>query len=143
MLYGVSASLILVGMVMFTPVGLAYASHGDIYQSRVPASQLGAAVANLNPVPPGPDAVARGRAVYFGKGLCTTCHSKDGTGAAFPGHRPRDFTNKRWWDARSDGELMWVLKNGSPGTGMPPRVGTVMTELEGWDAIHFIRSFAK
>jgi hypothetical protein len=37
---------------------------------------------------------------------------------------------------------MWVLKNGSPGTGMPVRVGKVITEEEGWQVILFIRQFS-
>jgi len=127
---------------LFIPA-MGQAGHPDIYQSRVPVEALEAAQATTNPVPASADAISRGRAIYFGKGLCTTCHSKDGTGAAFPGHRPRDFTNSKWWSVRTDGELMWVLKHGSPGTGMPPRVGTAITEAEGWDVIHFIRGFAK
>ncbi|CCQ90603.1 putative Cytochrome c (fragment, part 2), partial [Nitrospina gracilis 3/211] len=38
---------------------------------------------------------------------------------------------------------MWVLENGSPGTGMPIRVGTVITKDEGWWVIQFIRAFRK
>jgi len=37
--------------------------------------------------------------------------------------------------------LMWILKNGSAGTGMPIRVGKGITEEEGWHVIQFIRSF--
>jgi hypothetical protein len=58
-----------------------------------------------------------------------------------PGHSPRDFTDAKWQELRTDGELMWVLKNGSPGTGMPARVGKVITEEEGWSVIQFIRAF--
>ncbi len=123
--------------------GSAFAAHADIYAPRVPADEIQAARAQVNPTPADAASIARGKEVYFMKGLCTTCHSKDGTGAAFPGHRPRDFTNQKWWNVRTDGELMWVLKHGSPGTGMPPRVGTVITEAEGWDVINFIRTFAK
>jgi len=125
------------------PPASAWASHRDIYEPRVPAQSLAAARAASNPVPANDDAIRRGQAIYFGKGACTTCHSKDGSGAKFPGHRPRNFTNAAWWAARTDGELMWVLKHGSPGTGMPQRVGTVITEAEGWQVIHFIRGFAK
>jgi hypothetical protein len=60
-----------------------------------------------------------------------------------PGHAPRNFTDTQWQDARTDGELMWVLKNGSPGTGMPQRVGKVLTEEEGWNVIQFIRTFRR
>ncbi len=121
----------------------AAARYQDIYQPRVPATELAAAQATVNPVAGDSAAIERGKSIYFGKGLCTTCHSKDGTGARFPGHRPRDFTNTKWSRTRTDGELMWVLKHGSPGTGMPRRVGTAITEAEGWDVIHFIRNFSR
>ncbi|QPJ61068.1 MAG: cytochrome c [Candidatus Nitronauta litoralis] len=88
-----------------------------------------------------PEIVEEGRQIYFGKGLCVTCHSKNGEGVRLPGHSPRNFTDIKWQDMRTDGELMWVLKNGSPGTGMPIRVGKVITEEEGWKVIQFIRSF--
>ena len=94
-----------------------------------------------NPYPATDEQIEAGRKIYFGKGLCVTCHSKDGTGVRIPGHSPRDFTNRKWQETRTDGELMWVLRNGSPGTGMPVRVGKVISESEGWSVIHFIRTF--
>ena len=132
----------LAAMVLMPPAN-ALASHANIYTPRVPADQIDAARSLINPTPADDASIARGREVYFGKGLCTTCHSKDGTGAAFPGHRPRNFTNQQWWRTRTDGELMWVLKHGSPGTGMPQRVGTAITEAEGWDVINFIHTFSR
>ena len=54
----------------------------------------------------------------------------------------KDKTDKKWQELRTDGELMWALKNGSPGTGMPIRVGKVISEEEGWNVIHFVRTFA-
>jgi hypothetical protein len=38
------------------------------------------------------------------------------------------------------GGLMWILKNGIPGTGMPQRVGKNITGEEGWNVIPFIRT---
>ena len=49
-------------------------------------------------------------------------------------------TDKKWQEIRTDGEMMWVLRNGSPGTEMPVRVGKVINEEEGWSVIHFIRT---
>ena len=96
-----------------------------------------------NPYPPSPERIEAGREIYFGKGLCVTCHSHDGKGVELPGHTPRDFTDPKWQDIRTDGEMMWVLRNGSPGTQMPVRVGKVISEEEGWNVIHFIRTFSQ
>jgi len=121
--------------------GTALAFHPDIYQPRVPEDLLDQVQEIEDPNPPSPERIEAGRKIYFGKGLCVTCHSKNGKGVRFPGHSPRNFTDPKWQELRTDGELMWILKNGSPGTGMPIRVGKVITEEEGWDVILFIRTF--
>lgn len=120
----------------------ASAFHPDVYEPRVPPELLERVREDESPFLNSPEIVEEGRQIYFGKGLCVTCHSKNGKGVRLPGHSPRDFTDAKWQDLRTDGELMWVLKNGSPGTGMPIRVGKVITEKEGWKVIQFIRTFA-
>lgn len=117
------------------------AFHPDIYQPRVPGELLEQVQETENPYPVSPERIEAGRKIYFGKGLCVTCHSKNGQGVRLPGHSPRNFTDEKWQETRTDGELMWILKNGSPGTGMPIRVGKVITEEEGWSVIQFIRTF--
>lgn len=119
----------------------ALAFHPSIYEPRVPPEILEEVREIESPFLDSPEIVEEGRQIYFGKGLCVTCHSKNGEGVRLPGHSPRNFTDIKWQDMRTDGELMWVLKNGSPGTGMPIRVGKVITEEEGWKVIQFIRSF--
>ncbi len=119
----------------------ALAFHPSVYEPRVPPELLEEVREIESPFLDSPEILAEGRQIYFGKGLCVTCHSKNGKGVRLPGHSPRNFTDSKWQDLRTDGELMWILKNGSPGTGMPIRVGKVITEEEGWKVIQFIRSF--
>ncbi|MZG53813.1 MAG: cytochrome c [Nitrospinae bacterium] len=119
----------------------AMAFHPDVYTTRVPLEQLETLQEMENPFPATQERVEAGKKIYFGKGLCVTCHSKNGKGVRLPGHSPRDFTDLKWQNTRTDGELMWILKNGSPGTGMPVRVGKVISEEEGWNVIQFIRTF--
>ncbi len=129
----------LAGVLLLGQTALGF--HPSIYVPRVPTEQLEQIREIESPFLPSPDHLEEGRKIYFGKGLCVTCHSNNGKGVRLPGHSPRDFTDAKWQDLRTDGELMWVLKNGSPGTGMPIRVGKVITEEEGWKVIQFIRSF--
>lgn len=131
----------MVGAILFFLAQNATAFHKSIYEPRVPQEILEEVQEIEDPEPPTPERIELGRQIYFGKGLCVTCHSKNGKGVRIPGHSPRDFTDEKWQDIRTDGELMWILKNGSPGTGMPIRVGKVITEEEGWNVIHFIRTF--
>ena len=76
-----------------------------------------------------------------------TCHGKDGKGLQnIPGLRgklPRNFTDKSWQKVRADGELLWILKNGSPGTAMAPFIPLVLTEEEAWHVVLYVRSFEK
>ena len=71
----------------------AFAIHANIYEPRVPKEILEAVQEIENPYPATEDQIEAGRKIYFGKGLCVTCHSKDGRGVQIPGHSPRDFTD--------------------------------------------------
>ena len=56
---------------------------------------------------------------------------------------PRNFTNCKFHKKRKDGELFWVIKNGSAGTGMVSLVPAAITEEEAWTIINYERSFCK
>ncbi|MBJ79603.1 MAG: cytochrome c [Nitrospinae bacterium] len=125
------------------PMTPAIAFHKDIYEPRVPEPLLEELQDMDNPFSPTPENIEEGRQIFLGKGYCVLCHGKNGKGVKIPGHKPRDFTNAKWQEVRTDGEMMWALKNGSPGTGMPVRVGRVINEEEGWKTILFIRTLSE
>ena len=124
------------------PSTSAKAFHKDVYYPRAPEALLEILQDMDNPFSPTIKNIEEGSKVYFGKGLCVKCHGVNGKGIKVSGHPPRDFTDAKWQDVRTDGEMMWVLKNGSPGTSMPIRVGKGISEEEGWKVILFIRTFA-
>jgi len=133
--------LIVAFALLFGWGGMAGAFHLDIYEPRVPAELLEELQDMDNPYPATPERIEAGRKIFFGKGECVTCHSDNGKGKELPGHSPRNFTDPKWQETRTDGEMMWVLRNGSAGTAMPVRIGKVISEEEGWSVIHFIRTF--
>ena len=100
-----------------------------------------------NPISPSPENIEAGKILFDGKGFCVTCHGKDGKGLGnIPGLRgklPRNFTDKKWQAARTDGELFWILKNGSPGTDMASFVPLVLTEEQAWHVVLYVRSFGQ
>ncbi len=100
-----------------------------------------------NPFAPTPENIAKGSLLFHGKGTCYTCHGKEGKGdgLAAPGldPSPRDFTNQAFHQAKTDGELYWVIKNGSPGTAMMPMIGSVIDEEEGWLVLLYERSLGQ
>jgi mono/diheme cytochrome c family protein len=57
------------------------------------------------------------------------------------GKLPRNFTDKAWQAKRKDGELLWILKNGSIGTAMASFIPLILTEEEAWQVILYVRSF--
>jgi len=117
---------------------------------RVPRDQIEAARTVTNPFPASEEMIAKGKALYEGKAFCKTCHGADGKGlggdiapGSLKGPLPRNFTDKKWQAVRTDGELFWILKNGSKGTAMAPFIPLVLTEEEAWQVLQYVRSFSQ
>lgn len=127
--------------------GLSRAADPEVLKPRVPDDQIEEAKTWKNPFPPTRENIEKGKALFHGKGFCVTCHGPDGKGLGnIPGLRgklPRNFIDKSWQAARTDGELLWILKNGSPGTAMAPFIPLVLTEEEAWHVLLYVRSFGK
>ena len=91
------------------------------------------------------DIILVGNQLYEGKGTCVNCHGWDGTGngpsSLMVNPPPRDFTDCRFHNARSDGELFWVIKNGSPGTDMAPMIPVPISEEDAWKILAYLRTF--
>ncbi len=134
---GVTICLVLTAVVV-------QAAERNILEPRVPSSRLDEARQLKNPIPADAASIQIGKGVYRGRGSCNVCHGEhgkgDGIGASGLDPSPRDLTNKKWQAARTDGELMWVFKHGSPGTAMITVVPGLVTEEQAWHLVNFIRS---
>jgi hypothetical protein len=78
-----------------------------------------------NPLEPTPENLKKGKMLYLTRAKpmpCKLCHgaSGDGRGPMARGFNPppRDFTCAKTIMGVPDGQLFWIIKNGSPGTGM-------------------------
>lgn len=142
--YGAVAFVFTVSLLL-TWAPAVMAADAEVLRPRVPPDEITNARAAHNPLPATPENIEAGRILYQGKAFCVTCHGRDGRGLGdIPGLRgalPRDFTDKAWQATRTDGELFWILKNGSPGTDMASFVPLVLTEEEAWQVLAYIRSF--
>jgi len=120
-------------------------SDADVLQPRVPSHLIEEARQWKNPLEATSENIERGKALFQGKAFCATCHGRDGRGlgdiAGLRGKLPRNFTDHAWQAARVDGELFWILKNGSPGTDMAPFIPLILTEEEAWHVLLYVRSF--
>jgi mono/diheme cytochrome c family protein len=138
-----SGCFIFIGLLLTATATLA--AERSMMQPRVPADKLVEARALTSPLRSSTEIVAQGKALYNGKGTCFNCHGKDGGGngpvAAQLDPSPRNFQHHGFWRHRTEGEIFWVIKNGSPGTSMIGFVGQ-LTDEEIWAVIQYERSFA-
>ncbi len=122
-----------------------FAADAEVLRPRVLPDQIEEAKTWKNPFESTAANIEKGNNIFHGKAFCATCHGRDGKGIGdiegLRGKLPRNFTDKVWQAARTDGELFWILKNGSPGTDMAPFIPLVLTEEEAWQVLMYVRSF--
>ena len=92
--------------------------------------------------------IERGKSLYQTEAkptACKMCHGIRGNGngrlARGLEPAPRNFTCEKTMKALSDGQLFWVIKNGSKGTAMPAHKFT-MSDKDIWQIIHYLKRFA-
>ncbi len=141
---------VVVGALLLQAGPLSWGASQAILRPRVPRDQLEAARAVTNPLPVSDAMIAKGKTLFEGKAFCKVCHGIDGKGlggdiapGSLKGPLPRNFTDKDWQAVRTDGELYWILKNGSKGTAMASFIPLVLTEEEAWQVLLYVRSFGR
>tara|TARA_B100000686_G_scaffold350279_1_gene445812 strand:+ start:4975 stop:5454 length:480 start_codon:yes stop_codon:yes gene_type:complete len=103
----------------------------------------------LNPLSNKSSALEAGKRLYGEKAKptpCRLCHGIRGNGngklASNMEPPPRNFTCIEIMHKLPDGQLFWIIKNGSKGTKMPQHKHT-LNDREIWQLIHYIRTFSK
>lgn len=100
-----------------------------------------------NPLPPSPENIFAGQTLFHfdaKPGPCRVCHGISGNGLGFLFREltpsPRNFTCSQTVDPLPDGQLFWIIRNGSSGTAMPAFKN--LDEDQVWQLIHYIRHFS-
>ena len=105
-------------------------------------------LAKTNPLSASAGAIQTGKQLFLKTAqpvACVMCHGEQGDGKGFMGAAlvppPRNFTCGMLMREISDGQLFWIIKNGSPGTGMMAFPG--LPDEQVWQLVNYIRSLAK
>jgi len=93
--------------------------------------------------------IERGKSLYQMDAkptACKMCHGIRGNGngrfARGLEPAPRNFTCEDTMKSLSDGQLFWVIKNGSKGTAMPAHKFT-LSDKDIWQIIHYLKHFSR
>ena len=129
--------------------GAPAAGQGDAcVQPRKTAKAPEEFLSKTNPLPASAGTINAGKTLFLKTAqpvACAMCHGERGDGKGFMGAalvpQPRNFTCGAMMKNLPDGQLFWIIKNGSPGTGMMSFAA--MPDEQVWQLIHYIRSLAK
>lgn len=100
-----------------------------------------------NPLPETKENIKAGETLFkvdAGPTPCLVCHGFEGNGMGIIHEqlqpKPRNFTCYYTMGELSDGQLFWIIKNGSPGTRMP--AFGALSDEQVWQLVLYIRRFA-
>ena len=121
---------------------------GACVQPRKTAKAPDDFLSKTNPLSSSAGAIKAGKELFLKTAqpvACVMCHGEQGDGKGLMGAAlvppPRNFTCGAMMKDISDGQLFWIIKNGSPGTGMMSFAS--LPDEQVWQLIHYIRSLAK
>ena len=123
-------------------------SHGICPQPRKTVTAPDEFLHLKNPLAATPQNILAGQTLFqvdAKPSACRICHGISGDGLGIIFHRvqpkPRNFTCFHTMDGIPDGQLFWIIKNGSPGTAMPSF--SYLADDQVWQLILYLRSFSK
>ena len=101
-----------------------------------------------NPLENNSENIFAGRALFQTDAqptTCKVCHGVEGNGMGMMANGqnppPRNFTCVETMKSIPDGQMFWIIQNGSPGTGMP--AFKTLEEKQIWQLVLYLRKFAK
>ena len=131
-----------------TSLGAGGGSTGACPQPRKTARAPQDFLEKTNPLPNSDATIQAGKTLFLQTAqpvACAMCHGDIGNGQGFMCAAlippPRNFTCGSMLKDIPDGQLFWIIKNGSPGTGMMSFAG--LPDDQVWQLIAYVRSLAK
>jgi mono/diheme cytochrome c family protein len=135
----------LISFLLFVPP--TFALKKDCVQDRATPPAPHDIFIQANPLEATPENISAGRKLYMGGAKpfgCYPCHGINGNGKGMTALKmvlkPRDFTCQAMMKDIPDGQLFWVIKNGSEGTEM--KSYQTLNDEQVWQIISYIRQFS-
>ena len=139
-------SVVVISIVLVSCAGNQQSSQVQCPQTRITHQAPASYLSMTNPLSNQADAISAGEALFQGAAdpACRLCHGRKGDGlgplATQFSVPPRNFVCANNIDEIPDGQLFWVIENGSPGTNM---VGfKQLSEQQIWQLVSYIRQLA-
>jgi mono/diheme cytochrome c family protein len=128
--------------------GMGRGGQGICPQTRVTAQAPDKIAQQKNPFESNSENFIKGESLFqwtTEPNPCKTCHGPAGNGLGMMAQglspMPRNFACSQTMKEVSDGQMFWIIKNGSPGTGMPAY--KFLSDEEIWKLVIYIRHFEK
>ncbi len=129
--------------------GMGRRSQGICPQTRTTAQAPNEIESLKNPLESTRENLDRGESLYQRTAeptACKVCHGPTGNGFGMMAQglspMPRNFSCNETMSKITDGQMFWIIKNGSPGTGMPA-FKLFLSDEEIWQLILYIRRFSE
>ena len=126
--------------------GQGFAGEGICPQGRVTNLAPDDIRKQTNPLEPSREVFYSGESLFqvdVQPAACKICHGVNGNGLGLMAEGlnppPRNFTCEETMKEISDGQLFWIIRNGSRGTGMPAYKD--LKDREIWQIVHYLRQF--
>lgn len=115
---------------------------GALAQAPAPPKEVPAEAKKMKAaVPSSPAAIEAGKQLYAK--YCRFCHGDTGLGdgrLAPKNSKPSNLTDKEWTRGSSDGEIFWIIQNGSPPDYQMKGLKGKVSDTDTWNLVHFVRS---
>ncbi len=137
-----------IGLYLTLPAQDGHPPPGECPQPRFTGKAPAGIYTLANPLPASKDNIKAGENLYRSGSkpvACQECHGKKGDGkgpmADMFDPPPRNFACKQTVNGIPDGQLYWIIQNGSPGTAMPKFDN--LSEEQRWQLVIYLRELAK
>lgn len=131
------------------PLGKSVQETGICPQERRTATAPEKYLKMKNPLKPTQENILAGKTLFYfdvKPTACKVCHGLSGNGLGIIFQqlkpKPRNFTCYETMKDLPDGQLFWIIQNGSAGTPMPSFKGKLETD-QIWQLIIYLRKFSE